>query len=97
MSQDQELLKQIQIEHENCVNLCDGKIDTSNESFYLVEYNLRKLNELIEQFKKNINNSTLENPSSQKTTVPNTQIDENYVQTAGNNSSKINFLRRKEI
>lgn len=88
MNQDQELLKQIQNEHENCVNLCDGKIETSNECFYLVEYNLRRLNEMIEQFKKNMNNSSIENVSSQKTTVPNTQIDENYVQ-ATVNSSKI--------
>ena len=74
-------MKQIQSEHENSISLSDGKIDTSNECFYIVEYNLRKLNELIEQFKKNLNNNSVETVSSQKTTVPSSQIDETYQQT----------------
>lgn len=94
-SSDQELLKQIQQEHETSINLCDNKIETSSECFFVVEYNLKKLNDIIDQFKKNISLATNDCNNSTKNTMPNTLLDEPYVAVSNNSSSYQAKIRKK--
>ena len=43
-------------EYENVLNLSDLKTELANESIFVVEYNLKKLNEIIDSFDSNIKN-----------------------------------------
>lgn len=50
---DQEFLKSIIYEFEYLINLSDYKIENANENIYLVEYNLKKIDQIIESFEEN--------------------------------------------
>jgi hypothetical protein len=59
---EQDLLKQIDKEHENLIYLSNHKIELVNEANYLIEYHSKKLNEIIENFEKYLQNTNSLNP-----------------------------------
>jgi hypothetical protein len=53
---ENELLNKILQEQENGINLCNHKIDISNDCYDLIEKKLNKINMIIESFEKKLNN-----------------------------------------
>jgi hypothetical protein len=54
--QEKELLNKIHQEQENGINLCNHKIDISNDCYDLIEKKLNKINLILESFEKKLNN-----------------------------------------
>jgi hypothetical protein len=53
---EKELLKKILQEQEKGINLCNHKIDISNDCYDLIEKKLNKINFIIESFEKKLHN-----------------------------------------
>ena len=51
------MLKQLEKEFEECSNLCDQKVEISNDCYFMIDNNLKKINELISQFEKDLKNT----------------------------------------
>ena len=49
-----DILNQIEKEHNSALNLSDYKLELVNELKYLLEYHVKKLGEIIENFEKSI-------------------------------------------
>lgn len=95
------MIKRIEKEFDECANLCDQKLEISNESYYLVDSNLKKINELISLFEKDgKTNSPTKGPKrntlldDSKTSVSNKSKE--YIKLDPNNlKAKKDFLQKK--
>lgn len=59
---EQELLKQIDNENDHLISLTDEKIELVSEASFLInDFHLKKLNEIIESFEKNLQSSSFQN------------------------------------
>jgi hypothetical protein len=73
ITQDCILNKTIEKELTNLNNICDSKMELANEGYYLVDKNIKKLQDLIEMFEQELINSKFNDFSYQ-----NSLLDNNY-------------------
>lgn len=50
-------VKNIEKEYQNCRELCEKRMDYANESFFLLENEIRKVNQVTEKLEQEIDNS----------------------------------------
>ncbi len=100
---DQDLLKSIISEFEYLISLSDYKIDSTNECIFLVEYNIKKLNEIIESYEETCKlqkNSQIDSSKPLKISLD--KLDENSFFSGKTkflfeeNEKQDNFLNRKK-
>jgi hypothetical protein len=100
---DQDLLKSIISEFEYLISLSDYKIDSTNECIFLVEYNIKKLNEIIESYEETCKlqkNSQIDSSKPLKISLD--KLDDNSFFSGKTkflfeeNEKQDNFLNRKK-
>ena len=64
---NQELLKLIEKDFDECSNLCDQKLEISNECYYMIDANLKKINELLTIFEKDLKTQPSPNKNKKNT------------------------------
>lgn len=97
-------MKNIQAEFDNLTHLSDYKLEATNECIYLVEYHLRKLNEIIDSFENNIRHQqVVQNDLNKNGKIPAEKNTDSYVAT-GKSKQRIDepekeekFLNRKKL
>jgi hypothetical protein len=81
-------MKQIEKEFEECSKLCDQKLEISNESYYMIDSNLKKINEIISIFEKDLK-TTL----SPKGTKKNTLLDDTKTSISSKSTQNLTQIR----
>ncbi len=61
-------------DYENCLNICDQKMEIANESYYTIDSQIKKLNDIIEFLQKEI--KTAKQNDTTNATPANKQLQE---------------------
>ncbi len=65
--------RQIEKDEENFLNICEEELDLSNDSYFLLDNNIKKINDLIENYEQELMNVKFNDFSYQ-----NSLLDKNF-------------------